>query len=128
MRFSTLFAAALVIANVDAVELHSHQKVAAGASARTHARRAASPPRALAQKTSLAQAQANAKKFNMNKLKNKAAKAKSWAADEAAKVKEDAAAAKDAYASGGLQGALDSAKGSAADLKADGQAAAAWTK
>ena len=77
MRISTLFAL-FAIANVEAVELHSHQKAVSGA----HAKRM---PRALAQQKS----KAKNEKLNFNKLKQKAAKAKEWAQAEAAKVQED---------------------------------------
>ena len=97
MRITSIFAAAIVFNCADAVELHSSQKCAMGAQLRRR-----SPQRA-------ALAQADSEKINWNKLGNKLKKAGSWAKDKAAEAKSNIADLKDAYAEGGLNGALDTA-------------------
>ena len=121
MRLTTLAAIALVFtaSQVEAVELHAHQKSAAGA----HIRRRPSPARALAQQKSKAHGKSDAKKLNFGKLKDKLNKAKSWAMKEADKVKEDAANIKGAIDSGDYAGALEAAKADIGDLGEDGRAA-----
>lgn len=119
MRFSSLIAIALIAVNVEAVELHSHQKVAAGA--RTHQRKASPAKLSLAQQKSMSAAQLE--KFNFDKLKQKLAKAKSWSAEKAAEVKADAEKAKASIDSGDWAGALEGVKGDMADLGADAKAA-----
>ena len=125
MRFTALFAIAVAVAGVEAVELHAHanQKSASGA----HARRV-KVPKALAQKPkgkALAQQKAKAgahnKKFNMDKLKEKANTAKSWAAERGDELRADYDNARNAYAEGGWEGALNSAQESANELRGDAQ-------
>ena len=117
MKFSALVAIAVMFTSVEAVELHSHQKVASGA----HMRREAAP-------AALAQSESEAKRFNMAKMKAKAKQAKKFAKEKAAEVKADAANIKSSVQSGDYAGALDSAKGDFTDLSGDAKGAADWGK
>ena len=116
MRFTSIFAAAIVLNCVDAVELHSHQKSAMG----SHIRRASPHREYLAQQKS--------KKINWKKAGDKLKKAGNWAKSKGAEIKSNVADLKDSYNEGGLVAALDTAAGQASEAIDDTTDAVNWTK
>ena len=106
MKFTSILAIAVMLFNVEAIEVHAHQKSAGGA----HIRQT---PRALAQAKAGAKSEFNFNKFKKN-FKNKVQD-----------VKQDYNGVKDSIDNKDYKGAMDQAKNNYGEYKDDGKAAAA---